>query len=423
MKRNYLVNQAMIIALIVFVLLACSKKSNQNPTPNPQKTVPTITSLSTTQGAYNTSVTITGTGFSSTVSDDQVFFNGNAANIAAATATQLTVNVPLSAGTGKVTVSVNNSVAATGPVFTYQPILFSNILAGSDDGAQGSTDGTGTSASFKYPNGLAVDMSGNVYVADYGNNRIRKISPTGLATTLTAASNPADIVIDGTGNLFFTDFNGGAVDKLTPGGVLTTFATGFNQPYGIAIGAAGNLYVADQLNSEIKKITPTGIVTVVAGTALSSFPAAPVNGPAASATFHFPAGVAIDASGNLYVADTNDNMIRKITPGGVVSTLAGSGSAGSADGTGVAASFSGPTGITVDIGGNVYVADKNNHIIRKITPAGVVTTIAGKKGVYGDPDDGPALSITFDFPVAVTLDATGNIYASDAAVVYKLSMQ
>jgi len=423
MKRNYLFNRIVIIVVIAFFFLACSKKSNQNPTPNPQKTVPTITSLSTTQGIYNTSVVITGTGFSSTTSDDQVFFNGKAANITAATATQLTVTVPLSAGTGSVTISVNNSVAATGPVFTYNPILFNNILAGNDDGAQGSADGTGTAASFKNPNGLTVDASGNIYVADNGNNKIRTISPTGLVTTLATASNPAGIVIDGTGNLFFTDFNGGAVDKLTPGGVLTTLATGFNQPYGMAIDATGNLYVADQLNSEIKKVTPAGVVSVVAGTVLSSFPATPVNGPAASATFHFPAGVAVDASGNLYVADTNDNMIRKITSNGTVSTLAGSGSAGSADGTGAAASFSGPTGITVDATGNIYVADKNNHIIRKITPAGVVTTVAGKKGVYGFPENGPATSITFDFPVAVTIDATGNIYASDAAVVYKLSMQ
>lgn len=412
-----------IIALVGLVFSACSKKDNSNPNPTPQKTIPTISSLSVNQGSYNTPVVISGTGFSSTTSDDQVFFNGKAANVTAATSTQLTANVPLSAGTGKVTISVNNSITATGPVFTYQPIFFINILAGNDDGAQGSTDGSGTIASFKYPDGLTTDASGNIYVADNGNNEIRKISPGGLSSALASVTNPGGIAIDGNGNTYFTDLAGGSVSKLTTGGNVTTFASGFNQPYGMVIDGTGNLYVADQLNNVIKKITPAGVVTTIAGTIINSFPITPVNGPANSATFHSPAGIAIDATGNLYVADTNDNMIRKITPGGVVSTLAGSGSPGMTDGTGAAASFWAPTGITVDASGNVYVADKNNHIIRKVTPDGVVTTVAGKKGVYGAPGSGPATTITFDFPVGLTTDATGNMYISDAAVVYKLSMQ
>ena len=144
---------------------------------------------------------------------------------------------------------------------------------------------------------------------------------------------------------------------------------------------SGNVYVADTGNNTIRKITPAGVVSTLAGMAGSSGSA---DGTGSAARFYYPFGVAVDGSGNVYVADTYNNTIRKITPAGVVSTLAGTaGSSGSADGTGSAAQFYYPCGVAVDGSGNVYVADTDNYTIRKITPAGVVSTLAGLAGKFG----------------------------------------
>lgn len=405
MKRSYLLNQAVLAMLIAFLFSACSKKDNPNPHTTPPKTTPVITSLSAAQGGYNTSVIITGTNFSADASNDRVFFNGKQGVVTAATATTITARVPLGAGTGYVTVSVDNSPSGNGPVFNYELSLYTIILAGDGEGAPGSTDGPGTSASFNKPNGLVLDASGNVYVADNVNNKIRKISPSGLVSTYAAASNPQGIVLDATGNVYYTDFGSGTINKITTTGNETTFVSGFNHPFGLAIDAAGNLYVADQQNNAVKKITTSGTVSTLAG------------------NLHSPTGVAVDAAGNVYVSDTKANEIDKISPGGTVTVLAGSTTAGLNDGIGASAGFSLPAGIAVDGSGNVYVADQNNQTIRKITQAGVVTTIAGQAGIYGPPSNNLSTSVHYDYPAAVALDAAGNIYNSDAAVIYKLSLQ
>jgi sugar lactone lactonase YvrE len=219
-------------------------------------------------------------------------------------------------------------------------------LAGST--SAGSGDGTGSAAGFNSPSGVAVDASGNVFVADSGNNKIRKITPAGIVTTL--AGSGAYGSADGVGR-----------------------SASFYGPVGVAVDASGNVYVADQTNNEIRKITPAGVVTTLAG----SIAAGSADGTSSAASFNNPSGVAVDASSNVYVADTGNNEIREITPAGVVTTLAGSGAYGSADGTGSSASFNDPFGVAVDASGNVYVADIYNFEIRKITPAGVVSTVVG----------------------------------------------
>jgi streptogramin lyase len=209
-------------------------------------------------------------------------------------------------------------------------------LAGS--GSAGSTNGTGTAASFNQPYGVAVDASGNVYVAEYAGSLIRKITSGGVVTTLAGSGSAgAD---NGTGT-----------------------AASFYYPVGVAVDASGNVYVADAGNNLIRKITSGGVVTTLAGTGSAGAD----NGTGTAASFSNPIGVWVDASGNVYVADEYNNLIRKITSGGVVTTLAGSGSAGAGNGTGTAASFYSPTGVAVDTSGNVYVADANNNLIRKIT--------------------------------------------------------
>jgi len=292
-----------------------------------------------------------------------------------------------------------------------------------------------------YPEGVAVDGDGNLYVTDTDNHTIRKITPAGVVTTLagTAESSgsadgtgadarfsyPVGVAVDGDGNLYVTDRQNHTIRKITPAGVVTTLAgtaessgsadgTGadarFYYPYGVAVDGDGNLYVTDTDNHTIRKITPAGVVTTLAGTAGSSGSA---DGTGADARFSGPVGVAVDGDGNLYVTDNDNNAIRKITPAGVVTTLAGTaGSYGSADGTGADARFSGPVGVAVDGDGNLYVTDTDNHTIRKITPAGVVTTLAGTAGSYGSADGRGPLA-RFSGPVGVAVDGDGNLYVTD----------
>ncbi len=298
----------------------------------------------------------------------------------------------------------------------------------------GSDDGTGGAALFDLPLGAAADAAGNVFVADTGNDTIRKVTPAGVVTTVagTAAGGYRDatgaaarfggvggLAIDPAGNLFVTDDP--TIRRITRDGVVTTWAgthnvvggtdgTGaaasFWTPAALAADSAGNLYVGDGGNHAIRKITPAGEVTTLAGGAGNGS----VDGTGAAAKFNYPWGVAVDGSGNVIVADSGNQTIRRVTPAGVVTTLAGlSGSVGSADGTGAAARFNSPQGVVTDSAGNVFVADTVNHTIRKMTPGGVVTTFAGTAGVPGFVD-GTGAAARFIFPLGLAIDSAGNLF-------------
>lgn len=306
----------------------------------------------------------------------------------------------------------------------------------------GTLDGSGGSAQFGGIFGMAIDSSGNIYTADRNTNHVRKVTPSGVVTTLagsTAGSAdgtgsaaqfnyPVGVAVDASGNVYVADYNNSCIRKITPSGVVTTFAgsvsgyadgTGtaakFTGPSSIAIDGAGNLYVSDASGNRIRKVTPGGVVTTIAGSgAIGS-----ADGTGTAAQFNKPDHIAIGPDGNLYVADTYNNRIRKVTPGGVVTTIAGSGVASYADGTGTAAQFNLPYGLNVDSLGNLFIADLMNNRIRKITVSGVVTTIAGT-GDQGTVD-GPAMSAQFAGPRGLVVDSARNVYIGDMYAIRKLT--
>jgi hypothetical protein len=257
-----------------------------------------------------------------------------------------------------------------------------STLAGS---TQGYADGTGATARFSEPSGIAIDASGNVYVAEWNNHRIRKVTPTGVVTTLAGST------------LGYADGTGTAAQ--------------FSNPWDVAVDAVGNVYVADEFNHRIRKVSPTGVVTTLAGST-----AGYADGTGTAAQFENPRGVAVDAAGNVYVTEGGvggnwgSHRIRKVSPTGVVTTLAGAELGGYADGTGAAAQFWTPAGVAVDAAGNVYVAEWDNHRVRKVSPTGVVTTLAGSTSGYAD---GTGTAAQFRSPFGIAVDAAGNVYVAD----------
>ena len=248
----------------------------------------------------------------------------------------------------------------------------------------GNADGNGAAARFSEPASIATDPNGVMYVADRLNHKIRKILPNGTVTTLA-----------GTGTAGSTD---------GPAGIAT-----FNEPWGVACDALGNVYVADTRNYKVRKIDASGVVSTLAGVGVFGT----TNGPVATARFGFPAGIAVTANGStIYVSDYNTHIIRKIEAG-QVSTLAGSVFLpGTADGIGTTASFNKPYGICLTASGLLYVSDEWNHKIRRVTSGGIVSTLAGS-GAPGS-IDGTGTNAQFNYPSAVTTDSLGNIFVADA---------
>jgi hypothetical protein len=329
------------------------------------------------------------------------------------------------------------------------PYTFS-LLAGA--GVVGSSDGSGSTAHFDQPYGVALDSSGNLYVADKNNYTIREVTSSGVVTTLAGLAGtfgttdatgsdamfnqPTGVAVGSGGNVYVADSVNNAIRVVTSKGSVTTLAGTpgtagsvdgigsvalFRQPYGVAVDSSGNVYVADFGNNNIRKVTQSGTVSTLAGVEGTSTTADSLGEPAtaghadgagATASFDQPTGIAIDSGGNLYVADSANDTIRKVTSSGTVTTLAGSPKvAGSTDGTGSAALFNSPRSVAVDGNGNVYVADAGNSLIRKITPAGVVTTLAGLPGNFAVVE-GTGSAAIFDDPVGIAVDGSGNLYVS-----------
>lgn len=314
------------------------------------------------------------------------------------------------------------------------PVVVAVVTVAGTAGAAAYSDAYGFGARFNAPQGITVDATGNLFVSDTGNQRIRKVTPGAIVTTVagsgTAAladgigaaasfSGPQGLVVGKSGSLYISDTDNNCIRQVTPAGGVTTLAgdapnnyldaTGraarFNVPAGVAVDGTGNLFVTDLGNSRVRAITPAGVVTTLAGSGEPLY----ADGVGTAASFSSPLGIAVGGS-TIYVADTLNHRVRAVTTGGKVTTLAGSGAAAFADGDAKVASFLGPSAIAADARGNVFVGDGVR--LRRITPSGAVSTLAGSS-TAGDAD-GNAATASFRRPGAIALGADGTIYVADA---------
>lgn len=425
-----------LLIAVLLITYACKKQHTEhNGDISSPDLKPAILSLNTYTGPYRAVVQIKGSRFDPDTLNDKVWFNGKPAKITAATETIITATVPLGAGTGKVSLSVGGAAKITGPVFDYQYTMMVTTLASSVR-PLGSTD-PNMYQLMEWPTGIAVDATGNVYVSDFHFNMIYRIDTTGKAVvfsgqatpgfvngTLAEArySFPGNVAADHTGNIYVIDNGNGAFRKIDNSGTVTTFASskfggvignggfeifpGINNSAAIVIDKNNTLYFSDS-DGIIRTLTQTGDVALFAGYSFGYR-----DGPRLKANFSYLSGLTFDANGNLYVADWGNNAIRKIDTQGNVTTLAGSTVPGYLDGKGTAARFSNPTGIVADAGGNIYVAEPINNVIRKVTPNGIVSTFAGIPKTIGN-SDGNLMTATFNAPTNIAIDKNGILYVTD----------
>ena len=346
--------------------------------------------------------------------------------------------------------------AQTIPSFTVTSLAGNGTLPGTWTGDAGPA----TQAELAVPTCALIDPKGNLYIADSANHRVRYVTgSTGVITTAAGdgvagfagdsgttgatgqagdaeLNTPSGVVLDSAGNLYIADTNNNVIRKVTPAGVITTVAgldsyTGnsfngdggsatlaaMNKPSALLYDAAGDLYISDTKNNAIRFVNAkTGIITTVAGTGNPTGAYTGDNGPARSATLNAPVGIALDGSGNLYIADAGNNVIRKVSAGGTITTVAGNGNFGTGGTDGAKATFASlghPKGVAVDSAGNIYFSDSLNNKIRVVTPNGTISTIAGTGQIGYTGDSGPALSAQFTDPTQLTIDAKGNLYVAD----------
>jgi sugar lactone lactonase YvrE len=334
---------------------------------------------------------------------------------------------------------------AAAQAITRTPTI--NTIAGDGTAGFSGDSGPASSAELNGPYGVAVDSGDNLYIADPGNNRIRKVAAgTGLITTIAGNGTagysgdnspatgaelnlPTGVAIDSAGNLYIADAGNNVIRKINASGIITTVAgnnaegySGDNgaatnatlyTPTGVAVDSTGNLYIADSNNQRIRRVNASGTITTIAGDGTAGYTGD--NGPATSATLNKPAAVVVDSTGNLYIADTGNDVIRMIKTAGTITTIAGNGTAGfSGDGgPATSARLNSPYGLNVDSTGDIYVADSMNNVVRMVNAAGIISTIAGNDTNGYSGDGGQATSAALNNPQDVALDSQGNLYISD----------
>jgi len=381
--------KSILASTLIMISLSCSNDDTITVVPDPNQeepkqedpqpedpqpenpVVPTLTSINPTSGPKTTLVTILGEHFGTDTAKVKVFFNEQEATVQAVADSIIHAEVPVRAGTGAVKVQVD-SLELIGPEFDYELTVLVSTFAGS---TEGDTDGTATSALFNDPTDGVFDSQGNLFFVDSRNHKIRMITPEKEVITIAGS-------IEGKKDGFGIDAQ-------------------FRLPHSITIDSNDNLYVSEPNNQKIRKIAPNGLVSTHAGGTLGH-----QDGVGTEASFVWPAGLAMDADDNLYVADRYGHTIRKITPQGVVSTFAGS-TLGDEDGNRTSAKFKEPTSVCFDTQGNLLVADSGNHKIRKITPDGTVSTYAGSTNGF---QNGSPVEAKFSIPYHIKPDPDGNLY-------------
>ncbi|WP_246464370.1 hypothetical protein [Undibacterium seohonense] len=423
--------QRLASIVAAFLLSACGGGgSGGSPTPaNPTPIINMSMSTSTAFTGQTTTLTWSASNASSCTG------SGNWSGTQA-TSGSLTVNATQ---VGELSYSLNCSGAGGSATQTSKLAVTQSpltLIAG-NIGGPGSADGIGGNARFDTPIGIARDKSGNLFVTDKYNHTIRKITPSGLVSTFAGQvaipgsadgeagkalfNEPNGITIDASDNLYVADNVNHLIRKISPAGVVTTLAgkalelgkadgtssaARFNSPADIAIDNQGNLIIADQFNSLIRKISSTGQVTTLAGNPNSSGFA---DGPAKSAMFRLPVGIAIDRNNTVYVADTYNNMIRKIDTNGNVTSIKPS-----------VGQIEQPTYLKVMSNGDIIFSEQQSHLLKKLTPDNRVSILAGQENIAGS-DNGPASSAKFNSPRGIATDDNGNFYLADNSTIRKIT--
>jgi hypothetical protein len=325
-------------------------------------------------------------------------------------------------------------------------------IAGNGTGSYNGDGTQATNADISSPKGIACDISGNIYIADYSNQRIRVVSTSGIINTIAGNGtagysgdggqatnaeihNPEGVAVDAAGNVYIADIANNRIRIVNTAGIINTFAgngtAGYsgdgaaataaklNGPQGVAVDALGNLYIADQYNNVIRKVNTSGIISTVAGNVTQGYNGD--GGAATAAEINQPYGVVCDALGNMYIADQGNSCIRKVNTAGIISTVAGNGTQGYGGDNGAAtvAALYYPRGITVDTAGNLYIADLNNNVIRKVDTSGIITTIVGNGFDAGtgnggfSGDGGNATAAELNGPRGIVCDVFGNLFITD----------
>jgi sugar lactone lactonase YvrE len=300
------------------------------------------------------------------------------------------------------------------------------------------TQATGTYIS---PTDVAVDAHGDLFIADSMNNVVEKVTPAGRLSVVAGNGKqgaptpgpanrshlnyPAGVAVDAHGDLFIADEFNHVVEEVTPAGRLSVVAgngkqgaptpgpansSRFGRPNGVAVDAHGNLFIADESNHVVEEVTPAGRLSVVAGDGIAG---SPTPGPATSSALNGPVGVAVDAHGDLFIADAGNHVVEEVTPAGRLSVVAGDGIAGSpTPGPATSSALNGPVGVAVDAHGDLFIADAGNNVVEEVTPAGRLSVVAGN-GKQGTPISGPATSSALNGPVGVAVDAHGDLFIAD----------
>lgn len=404
---------------------------------NPLATISAITGASSVNVGSSTTLTCTGLAWTS-------------ANTAVATVNSVTgVVTGVAAGTATISCSSSNACGTVYSTFAITvavpapPTIYGiSTYAGTGTIGFSGDGGSASSAQLSYPYGVAVTSAGNVYITDQLNNRIRKITSAGVISTIagngtygntgdggaaTAATlaNPQGVAVDAAGNVYVADYGNNRIRKISTTGIITNFAgsgTGIDggaataadiyHPAAVAVDASGNIYIAETGNNRIRKVNTSGVISTIAGTGVSGYSGDA--GAATAAKLSSPYGVTVDASGNVYIADLGNNRIRKVS-GGIITTVAGTGVAGfSGDGgAATSANINTPYGMTLDASGNMYICDYNNFRIRKVSATGTISTIAGTGNPLYSGDGGMATAADLNRPTGIAVDASGYIYIAD----------